>query len=203
MKAITTPVTLPQGENAQGPWEGAMPGKEGEWVELSDHQSSSVTFPCKLPCCSWTSQPVQQWVWLWLSHLCPWEMCVDVPNSPVWGTSVGYKGQGETRHTDSPPSTVDICSSGFLLPLVIFSPTTLAKSFWRVSLSWLSHWYFFPYFFFSQKKWSNSHNHLLMMMKVAVITVSNWQFGRLRIIIHLNACKLKYVSTFLGHSQVK
>lgn len=26
-------------------------GEEGEWVELSGHWSSSVTFPCKLPCC--------------------------------------------------------------------------------------------------------------------------------------------------------
>lgn len=41
------------------------------------------------------------------------------------------------------------------------------------------------------------------MTKVAFTTVSNWQFERLWIIIHLNACKMKYVSTFLGHSQVK
>lgn len=41
------------------------------------------------------------------------------------------------------------------------------------------------------------------MTKVAVTTFSNWQFGRLSIIIHLNACKLNHVSTSLGHSQVK
>jgi len=34
------------------------------------------------------------------------------------------------------------------------------------------------------------------MMKVANTTVSNSKFGRLRIILHLNAYELKYVSSF-------
>lgn len=56
---------------------------------------------------------------------------------------------------------------------------------------------------FVQKKWTNSHNHPLVMTKAEITTVSNLQFGRLRVIIYLNACELKHVSTFLGHSQVK
>lgn len=57
------------------------------------------------------------------------------------GTSVVCKGQGETRHAGLP--TIHWRD---LLFRISSAPTTLAKSFWRVSLSWLSH--FFPMIFF-------------------------------------------------------
>lgn len=202
------------GSECPGSTDRAMPGtrvilgvrKENGWSS----QAISVTFSCKLPRCSWTSWPVQH-VGLTHSPTCAQGNCVWMcKHSCVRARALGTRGREKPDTVDSPPSTVgaaheDICSSGFLLPQVIFSLTTrYHKAFGGFPfLDFLIGPFFLMSFFLAQKKWSNSHNHLLMMIKVAVNTVSNWQFGRLKIIIHLNACKLKHVSTFLGHSQVK
>lgn len=123
-------------------------GKEGEWVELSGHQS----FHCKLTCCSWTTQPVQL-VGLAHSPTCAHGKCVWVCKILLCeGMSVGYKGQGETRHTGLPTIHCRWISWRYLLFRISSAPSNIpyhtAKSFWRVSLSWLSHWSFFPCNFF-------------------------------------------------------
>lgn len=122
MKAITCdpaagnewPGSMGQG-NA---WHWGDPGgKEGEWVELSGHQSSSVTFPCKLPCCSWTSQPVQLVGLTLMLPLVPTgNVCGCAKHSCVRAQALGTRGREKPDTLDSPPSHEDICSSGFLLP---------------------------------------------------------------------------------------
>lgn len=127
-------------------------GKEGERVELSGHQCHLLLQAPMLLMNLLASSARGSHS---LSHLCPRELCVDVQTLLCEGTSVGYKGQGETRHSGLPTIHCRCSSWRYLLLRISSAPSNiqpnhmLPQSFWRVSLSWLSHWSFFPYEFFS------------------------------------------------------